>query len=154
MLALASWMAAGAADYNIVEFGAKSDTTVLSTLAVQQAIDRCSAAGGGRVVVPAGMYKTGSIELRSHVELHLEAGATLYGSTRLEDYREQRTDYVSLRTWGPTIQLIFADGNPAGIKCLMSHMGLCENVLRLPLVTVNGKVEDDLIEEWKQLKDK
>ena len=41
-------------------------------------------------------------------------------------------------------QLIFADGNPAGIKCLMSHIGLCENVLRLPLVTVNEKVEAEL----------
>ena len=51
-------------------------------------------------------------------------------------------------------QLIFADGNPAGIKCLMSIMGLCENVLRLPLVSVNDKVETDIIEEWKQLKDK
>ena len=51
-------------------------------------------------------------------------------------------------------QLIFADGNPAGIKRLMSHMGLCENVLRLPLVTANEKVENDIIEEWKQLKDK
>lgn len=51
-------------------------------------------------------------------------------------------------------QLIFADGNPAGIKCLMSHIGLCENVLRLPLVTANEKVENDIIEEWRQLKDK
>lgn len=51
-------------------------------------------------------------------------------------------------------QLIFADGNPAGIKCLMSHMGLCENVLRLPLVTVNEKVEAEITEEWKQLKDR
>ena len=51
-------------------------------------------------------------------------------------------------------QLIFADGNPAGIKCLMSHMGLCKNVLRLPLVTANEKVEADIIEEWKQLEDK
>lgn len=51
-------------------------------------------------------------------------------------------------------QLIFADGNPAGIKCLMSHIGLCENVLRLPLVTVSEKVKLDIVEEWKQLKDK
>ena len=51
-------------------------------------------------------------------------------------------------------QLIFADGNPAGIKCLMSHIGLCQNVLRLPLVTVNEKVEAEIIEEWKVLKDK
>ena len=49
-------------------------------------------------------------------------------------------------------QLIFADGNPAGIKCLMSHIGLCQNALRLPLVPVNEKVEADIIEEWKQLK--
>ena len=49
-------------------------------------------------------------------------------------------------------QLLFADGNPAGIKCLMSHIGLCQNVLRLPLVKANEKVEADIIEEWKQLK--
>ena len=51
-------------------------------------------------------------------------------------------------------QLIFADGNPAGIKCLMSLMGLCENVLRLPLVSVNEKVAIDITEEWKILKDR
>ena len=51
-------------------------------------------------------------------------------------------------------QLIFADGNPAGIKCLMNHMGLCQNVLRLPLVMVNEKVEADIIEEWEHLKNK
>ena len=51
-------------------------------------------------------------------------------------------------------QLIFVDGNPAGIKCLMSKMGLCENVLRLPLVPVNEKVEADIVEEWNSLKNK
>ena len=49
-------------------------------------------------------------------------------------------------------QLIFADGNPAGIKCLMSHIGLCKNVLRLPLVTVNEKVEAEIVEEWENNK--
>jgi len=49
-------------------------------------------------------------------------------------------------------QLIFADGNPAGIKCLMSHMGLCKNVLRLPLVPVNEKVEADIVEELRSQK--
>ncbi|MBQ4392889.1 MAG: glycoside hydrolase [Prevotella sp.] len=101
--------ASQAKDYDIVDFGAKNDTTVLSTAAIQQAIDQCSAAGGGRVVVPAGMYKTGTLVLKSHVDLHLETGATLFGSTRLADYRPMKTDYVSLRTWGETVQLIFAD---------------------------------------------
>ena len=45
-------------------------------------------------------------------------------------------------------QLIFADGNPAGIKCLMSLMGLCKNVLRLPLVPVSEKVQQDIENEY------
>ena len=49
-------------------------------------------------------------------------------------------------------QLIFADGNPAGIKCLMSHMGLCHNILRLPLVPVNEKTREDIENEWENLK--
>ena len=101
---------ASAKDYVITDFGAVSDTTVLSTMALQKAIDECSRQGGGRVVVPTGMFKTGSIELRSHVELHLEHGATLYGSTRVKDYRPMKSDYVSLRTQTTTIQLIYADG--------------------------------------------
>ena len=98
-----------AADYNITKYGAVSDTTRLSTKAVQRAIDACSAAGGGRVVVPAGSYKIGSIFLKSNVHLYLEQGATLYGSTNINDYQPVRTDYVSLRTQQQTVQLIFAD---------------------------------------------
>ena len=45
-------------------------------------------------------------------------------------------------------QLIFADGNPAGIKCLMSLMGLCKNELRLPLVPVSEKVYQDIEIEY------
>lgn len=77
-------------------------------------------------------------------------------SRMMHAMKEGRTDealrlhYAMLRM----NQLIFADGNPAGIKCLMSQIGLCKNVLRLPLVTVNEKVETDIIEEWKQLKNK
>ena len=96
-------------DYNIVDYGAKNDTTVLSTTALQQAIDDCSKAGGGRVVVPTGNYKIGSIVLQSNVHLYLEQGATLYGSTNLKDYRPMKSDYVSLRTQTNTIQLFYAD---------------------------------------------
>ena len=69
--------------------------------------------------------------------------AVMYGRTD----ESLRLHYAMMRM----NQLIFADGNPAGIKCLMSHMGLCKNILRLPLVPVNEKVEADIIEEWKQL---
>ena len=50
--------------------------------------------------------------------------------------------------------LIFADGNPAGIKCLMAHQNLCKNVLRLPLVTVNENVKNDLINEFNVMYNK
>ena len=99
-----------AADYNIMDYGARNDTTMLSTQALQRAIDDCSRAGGGRVLVPTGQYKIGTIVLKSNVHLHLELGATLYGSTRLQDYRPMKSDYVSLRTQTSTIQLIYADG--------------------------------------------
>ena len=98
-----------AADYNILNYGAQSDTTKLSTAAIQQAIDDCSKAGGGRVVVPAGIYKIGTIILKSDVHLYLEQGATLYGSTDLKDYLPMKSDYVSLRTHTTTIQLLYAD---------------------------------------------
>lgn len=44
--------------------------------------------------------------------------------------------------------LIFADGNPAGIKSLMAHIGLCKNVLRLPLVPVSETVRQDIENEY------
>lgn len=42
---------------------------------------------------------------------------------------------------------LFEDGNPAGVKALLSHRGLCENILRLPLVPVSRRVEEKLIKE-------
>ena len=108
-LLLLACLPVGARDYSILDYGAVADTTRLSTQAIQQAIDQCAAGGGGRVVVPAGDYTIGTLVLRSRVELHLESGATLYGSTRLADYRPLRSSYVSLRTQRETVQLIYAD---------------------------------------------
>ena len=98
-----------AADYNIKDFGAVDNMMTKSTASIQTAIDMCHQRGGGRVVVPSGQFVTGSIVLRSNVELHLEHGATLYGSTDLEDYQPMKSGYVSLRTQTTTIQLIYAD---------------------------------------------
>lgn len=106
---LSACLGCSAKVYDITDYGAVADTTLLSTAAIQRAIDECAAAGGGQVLVPAGNFKTGSIFLRGNVNLHLESGATLYGSTDIRDYIPVSTDYVSLRTHTPTIQLIYAD---------------------------------------------
>jgi len=71
---------------DIKEFGAVGDGKTNDTLAIQQALDRCSVFGGGQVRVPDGEYLTGAIMLRSNTTLHLEAGASLLGSPDLADY--------------------------------------------------------------------
>ncbi len=56
--------------YNIIDFGAKV-SDLLQTEAIQNAIDKCFLNGGGEVVIPSGVYRTGGLRLRSHVTLHL-----------------------------------------------------------------------------------
>ncbi len=72
---------------NVVDFGAVADGKTLNTKAIQAAIDEC-AKTGGRVIVPTGTFVTGSIFLKSNVELHLTHGAVLKASGNLEDYNE------------------------------------------------------------------
>lgn len=54
--------------------------------AIQRAIDAANAAGGGRVTLERGIYESGTIYLKSHVELHIPEGAVLRGAARPEDY--------------------------------------------------------------------
>lgn len=71
---------------NIIDYGAISGSSQVCTAAIQTAIDACAASGGGRVTVPTGTFVSGTIWLKSHVELHLEHGARLVASTNREDY--------------------------------------------------------------------
>jgi hypothetical protein len=78
--------------FDVRSFGAVGDGKALATAALQGAIDACRRAGGGTVRVPPGTYLTKPFELRSFVTLHLEAGATILGSPRLEDYPVEGRD--------------------------------------------------------------
>lgn len=72
--------------FNVRQFGATGDGRALDTAALNKAVDACAAAGGGCVVLPPGKYLSGTVRLKSNVELHLEAGATLVGSPDLKHY--------------------------------------------------------------------
>ncbi|TBH71071.1 GDSL family lipase [Aquirufa nivalisilvae] len=72
--------------FSIVSYGATSSPTFLNTSAIQQAIDLCSAQGGGVVSIPAGFWLSGPISLKSNVNLQLEAGALLQFSHHSKDY--------------------------------------------------------------------
>lgn len=73
-------------EFNIMEFGAVADGRTLNTQAIQLAIDACADAGGGNVVFPGGIYRTGTLVLRSHTVLDLRPGAVLEGSPDICDY--------------------------------------------------------------------
>lgn len=72
---------------DVREFGARGDGATLETAAIQAAIDRAADAGGGEVLLPPGVYLSGTIELRSGVTLRLAEKARLRGTDRLEAYR-------------------------------------------------------------------
>lgn len=68
--------------FNIVS----SSSETLQTESLQEAIDRCAFHGGGTVILESGLHRSGTLQLRSNITLHLEAGAVLLGSENLEEY--------------------------------------------------------------------
>lgn len=75
-----------AKDFNIMDYGAVNNKAVLSTDAIQKAIDACYDAGGGIVIIPAGEYLSSAVFMKSNVSLKLETGAVVYASLNAKDY--------------------------------------------------------------------
>lgn len=72
---------------NIVDFGAVPNTEQLCTNAINTAIEKCSKSGGGVVVIPAGLWTTGPIKLKSNVNLHTQNGAFISFTSDLKQYK-------------------------------------------------------------------
>ncbi len=94
----------------ITDYGADGDGQTLNTKAIQIAIDRCAATGGGGVVVvPKGTFLTGALFLKQGVNLSVEKDAALLGSVNPADYPQVRTRWEGVeREW--TSALVNADG--------------------------------------------
>ena len=71
---------------NLKDFGAKGDGTELCTAAFEKAMDALTKKGGGRLVVPRGVWFTGPIVLRSNIDLHLEQGSIILFSGDMSLY--------------------------------------------------------------------
>lgn len=78
----------GARVYNIRDYGAKGDGKAMDTAAVQAAVDACNRDGGGTVLVPAGIFQIGPVELKSNVTLYIVASGTLLGTADGTQYHE------------------------------------------------------------------
>ncbi len=75
-------------EYNVLDYISAGNTR-LASVGIQAAIDACAENGGGKVIIPAGVYLCGTIRLKSNVELHLQEGALLKASDRVEDYNAE-----------------------------------------------------------------
>ena len=86
--------------FNVRDFGAVGDGAALDTGALNRAIGAAAAAGGGTVYLPPGKYLTGTVELKSHVTLEIEAGATILGSENPDDYPSTKS------VWGDDTEMM------------------------------------------------
>jgi len=77
--------------YNITEHGAVGDGKTLNSKTIQATIDECAQKGGGTVVIPNGVFLSGSLFLKPGVNIELEEGAVLKGSTDIKDYPKLNT---------------------------------------------------------------
>lgn len=75
-----------AQEYLITGYGAATDSTQLSTQAIQQVIDLASEKGGGTIVIPKGVFLTGALFFKPNTHLRLHEGAVLKGSDNIADY--------------------------------------------------------------------
>lgn len=94
-------------DFIITDYGAQAGGSADARPAIVKALEACVAAGGGRVVIPAGVFLTnGPVHLRSNVNLHLSAGATLKFGTNPKDYLPvvlTRWEGIMLYNYSPLI---------------------------------------------------
>ncbi len=122
-----------ARDFPITDYGAVPG--VPCTSAIAKAIAACTAAGGGRVVVPEGVWLTGAIHLKSHVNLHIARGATLRFSTDPADYLP-----LVLTRW-------------EGVECMNYSPFLYafeeENIAVTGEGTLDGQASNDFWWSWK-----
>ena len=103
--------------FDIRSYGAVGDGQTINTASIQKAIDACHATGGGRVVVPEGVFLTGSLRLKSRVTLKIDQGGILRGSPKIGDYALETAPlhWVSAKQWKQC--LIYAeDAEQIGIE--------------------------------------
>jgi len=120
----------GSSIYNILDFGAVNDGETLCTEAFKNAIKEASNCGGGTVYVPAGSFLTGSIMLKSNINLYLEAGSIIKFASDTEEYP------VVMSRWEGVKREVYA-------SCIYAHSQ--ENIS----VTGHGTLEGQGEFWWK-----
>ena len=100
---------------NVRDYGAIGDSATKDTVAIQQTIDRCAVLGGGEVLIPAGNYLTGALQLRSRTLLHLAPDAVLIGTPNMDDYPVTQVRWEGRWIPGHTALIYANDAHDTGI---------------------------------------
>jgi polygalacturonase len=118
------------AAWNVRAFGATGDGTTKDTTAFQKALDTCAVHGGGEVLVPAGTYLIGSVQMGNRTILRLEQGAVIAGSPDPEDY--PMIDVRWEGRWQPGRRALIYSANVDHtgiyIKTRIGRAGVTENI--------------------------
>jgi len=102
--------------YKVNDYGAIGDGKNLATKAIQKAIDACASKGGGLVVFAPGEYLTGSLFIKSGVNLQVDKGVTLLGSQNISDYPEIDTRVAGIEMRWPAALINLQNVEKAGIS--------------------------------------
>lgn len=119
------------ADYVITRYGAVPDATTLNTKAIQQTIDAAAANGGGRVVIPEGVFLSGAVFFKPKTQLYLAKGAVLKGSDNIADY-----PFIPSRMEGQSLPYFAALVNATDVEGFS--------------ITGKGTIDGNGLKYWKQ----
>lgn len=114
IVSLLTMQCAVAIEINVLNEGVVDDSNLVQTAKIQQAIDKCAKAGGGKIIFPAGAYKTGGLVLKSNITFRVEAGATLIASRDTNDYKQSQNnsgDIIPCLLYAKDAQRISIEGN-------------------------------------------
>jgi polygalacturonase len=87
--------------FKVNDYGAKNDGQTLNTKSIQKAIDDCANKGGGTVVFAPGKYLTGSLFVKTGVNLKIDKGVEILGSQNIKDYPEIDTRVAGIEMKWP-----------------------------------------------------
>ncbi len=125
--------------FEISRYGAIAGRAVNNAPAIQKAIDDCSRQGGGTVYIPAGTFETGTIHLKSNVNLNLESGATLKGSPRLQDYETYSLPGYGVNHYGMLYTVDADNVSITGLGTIDGNNGVFFDFHRAKTIDAAGK---------------
>lgn len=150
---------AGPVSLNVLDWGAKGDGAAKDTAALQKALDTCAGNGGGTVLLPEGIYLTGSLVLHANTTLRLSPRACLLGSPDIADYPlesvrwegEFRDGHRALLSATDAANVTITGGTIFGPPISLSHLRNPRGPVLIELTGCTNAVLENFTTQYQQL---